>query len=96
MEVFNRKSRSFVRRLPSEADAPFNFQPRVQSENGSISAWRVMTAQGVGLLVFYDGRLDGPTYINIIKSHLLSCIKKDFKQNNRWYCVQDNAPCHKL
>ena len=28
-EVFNRKNRSFVRRLPSESDTPFNFKPRV-------------------------------------------------------------------
>ena len=54
-----------------------------------------MTAKGVASLVFYDGRLDGSIYINIIRNHLLSYIEKSFKQNDRWYYVQDNAPCHK-
>ena len=51
-EVFNRKNRSFVRRLPSEADRPFNFQPRVQGGGESVSVWGVMTAKGVGPLIF--------------------------------------------
>ena len=74
-EVFNRKNRFFVRRLPLEADAPFHFQVRVQGADRSFSVWEVMTAKGVGpLLVFYDGRLDGSTYINMIKNHLLLYI----------------------
>ena len=42
-----------------------------------------MMAKGADPLVFYDERLDGPTYINIIKNSLLSYIKKSFKQNDR-------------
>ena len=42
-----------------------------------------MTAKGVGPLVFYDERLDGSTYICIIKNYLLSYIKISFKQNVR-------------
>ncbi|CAF4163843.1 unnamed protein product, partial [Rotaria sordida] len=94
-EVFNRKNRSFVRRLPSEADQPFNFQPRVQGGGGSVSVWGVMTAKGVGPLVFYDGRMNGPNYIDVIKPQLLPYIKKNFNSNSSWYYVQDNAPCHK-
>ena len=52
----------------------------------------MMTAEGVGPLVFYDERLDGLTYIDVIKNQK---IKRSFKQNDRWYYVQDNAPCHK-
>ena len=90
------KNRTFVRRLPLKADASFNFQSRVQGGGGSISVWGMMTAKGVGPLVLYDGLLDDPIYINIIKNHLLSYIKNSFKQNDdRWYYVQDNGPCHK-
>ncbi|CAF3997138.1 unnamed protein product [Rotaria magnacalcarata] len=56
-EVFNRKNKSFVRRLPSESDKPFNFQPRVQGGGGSISVCGIMTAKGVGSLAFYDGHV---------------------------------------
>ena len=52
-EVFNRKSRSFVHRLPFEADTLVNFQPRVQGGDGSISVQGMMTTKEVGLLVFY-------------------------------------------
>ena len=51
-EVFDRKNRSYVRRLPSESDKPFCFRPRVQGDGGSVSVWRAMTAKGVGPLVF--------------------------------------------
>ena len=54
-EVVNRKDRSAVRCLPSEVDALFNFQPCVQSRDGSISVWEPMTVKRVGSLVFYDG-----------------------------------------
>lgn len=94
-EVFNRKNRSFVRRLPSEADKPFNFQPRVQGGGGLVSVWGVMTAKGVGPLVFYDGRMNGLNYVNVIEPVLLPYIKKTFNHNDTWYYVQDNAPCHK-
>ena len=50
-----KKSRSSVRRLPPDADAPFNFQPRVQDGDGSISVWMMMTVKGVGPLVFNNG-----------------------------------------
>ena len=94
-EVFNRKNRSFVRRLPSESDAPFNFKPRVQGGGGSISVWGAMTAKGVGPLVFYDGRLNGQNYINLIEPELLPYIKKNFDRSDSYYFVQDNAPYHK-
>ena len=89
------KNRSFVRRLPLESDAPFNFKPRVQGGGGSISVWGAMTAKGVGPLVFYDGRLNGQNYINLIEPELLPYIKKNFDRSDSYYFVQDNAPCHK-
>ena len=45
-------SRPFIRHLPSETDAPFNFQPRIQGGAGSISVWVMTTAKGVDSLVF--------------------------------------------
>ncbi|CAF4700528.1 unnamed protein product [Rotaria magnacalcarata] len=71
-EVFNRKNKPFVRRLPSESDKPFNFQPRVQ--------------------VFYDGRMNGPTYISANEPVLLPFLEKKFDRDVTCYYVQDNAP----
>ena len=94
-EVFNRKNRSYVRRLPSESDRPFNFQSRIQGGGGSVSVWGVMTAKGLGPLVFYDGRMNGENYISLMKSNLLPYVKKNFGPNDSWWYVQDNAPCHR-
>ncbi|CAF1535510.1 unnamed protein product [Rotaria magnacalcarata] len=94
-DVFNRKSKSFVRRLPSESDKPFNFQPRVQGDGGSINIWGIMTGKGVGPLVFYDGRMNGQSYIGVIEPVLLSFIEKNFDPDATRYYVPDNAPCHK-
>jgi transposase len=94
-EVFNRKNLSYVRRHPSESDKPFCFKPRVQGGGGSVSVWGAMTAKGVGPLVFYDGRLNGKNYINVIQGELLPYIEKNFDESDPWYYVQDNAPCHK-
>jgi hypothetical protein len=73
-EVFNRKNRSHARRLQSQADAPFNFQPRIQGRGGPVSVLGIMTGKGVGPLVFYDGRMNVQAYINIIISQLLPYI----------------------
>ena len=94
-EVANRKNRSYIRFLPSESDKAFCFRSRVQDRGGSVSAWGAMTAKGVGPLLFYDGRMNGGNYIDIIKHKLVPYTKKDFDGSDPWYYVQDNAPCHK-
>ena len=38
-EVFNRKNCTFVRRLRSEDDQPFNFVPKMQGGGGCVSVW---------------------------------------------------------
>ncbi|CAF3044767.1 unnamed protein product [Rotaria socialis] len=75
------RTKSFVRRLSSESDKPFNFQPRIQGGGGSISVRGIMTAKGGGPLVFYDGRMNGPTYISIIELVLLPFIEKNFDRD---------------
>ena len=55
-EVFNRKNRSYFRRLPSESDPPFTSQSCFQGEGGFVSVWRLMTAKGVHPLVPFSER----------------------------------------
>ncbi|CAF1140677.1 unnamed protein product [Didymodactylos carnosus] len=91
-EVLNRKNRSFVRYLRSEQDKPFNFRARVQGGGGCVSVWGCMTAEGIGSLVVYKGRVNGKKYIEMLNLSLPSFIKKRFKPGQKWYFMQDNAP----
>lgn len=95
-ELFNRKNRSFIRRLQSEVDAPFNFVPRVQGGGGHISVWGCMTGGFRGPLVIYSGKVDGPAYIKIIESVLPMFIHDTFGGVDKDYLfMQDNAPPHR-
>lgn len=95
-EVVNRKSRVYVRRLPHEKEAPFNFQPRQQGGGGSVSVWGSFSAHGVGRLVVYEGRLNAQGYINTIFDALPEHLDEvSMKTRDRVLFQQDNAPCHK-
>ena len=94
-ELFNRKNRTFVRRIITEIDKPFNFVPRVQKGGGCVSLWGCMTSAETGPLVFYEGRVNGPTYIEIIGAVLPQFIRATFVPKcNKWLLMQDNAPSH--
>ncbi|CAM4846293.1 unnamed protein product, partial [Rotaria magnacalcarata] len=91
----NRKNGTYVRRLKSETNQPFNFIPRVQGSGGSISVWGCIAGGARGPLVIYNGRLNGPAYINTIKEALPMFIHNAFDAGNQnWTYMQDNAPCH--
>ncbi|CAF4596291.1 unnamed protein product [Rotaria socialis] len=95
-EVLNRKNRTFVRRLRSEADQPFNFVPKVQDGGGSISVWECMASGARGPLVTYSGKVDGRAYVKIIEEALPSFIENAFDSSNKnWMFMRDNAPPHR-
>ncbi|CAF1003959.1 unnamed protein product [Rotaria magnacalcarata] len=95
-EVLNRKNRTFVRRLRSESDQPFNFIPKVQGGGGSISVWGCMAGGARGPLVIYSGKVNGPAYVKIIEEALPSFIENAFDSSNKnWMFMQDNAPPHR-
>ena len=60
----------------------------------SISLWGCMTSEGIGDLVFYDGRANGQTYIHVISDTLIRFIKRRFNANDSFMLMQDNAPSH--
>ena len=80
-ELFNRKTRTLIRRTRSESEKPFCFVPRMQKSGGKISLWVCMTSEGIDDLVFYDGRVNGQTYTHIIGDTLRHFIKRRFKGN---------------
>ena len=95
-EVFNRKNRTFIRRLKSESNQPFNFLPRVKGDGGHISLWDCMSGGARNPLVIYSGKISGPAYIKIIEETLLTFIENIFDSSNKqWAFMQDNAPPHR-
>ena len=93
-ELFNRKSRTLIRRTRFESEKPFSFVSRIQKGGGSISMWGCMTSEGIGDLVFYDGHVNGETYIHVIGDTLRRFIKRRFNANDSFMLMQDNAPPH--
>ena len=51
-----------------------------------------MTSEGIGDFVFYDGRVNGQTYIHVIGDTLIRFIKRRFNANDSFMLMQDNAP----
>ena len=94
-KLFNRKNRTFVRRKPNESDLSFSFIPRLQKGGGSISLWKCITSTGVGPLVFYDGRVNARSYVQLIGDALPAFINSRFGRSSGgfWY-MQDNARPH--
>ena len=95
-ELFNRKNRTLIRRTRSESEKSFSFVPCMQKGGGSISLWSCMTSEGIGDLVFYDGRVNGhgQTYIHDIGDTLIRFIKRRFNANDSFMLMQDNTPAH--
>ena len=91
-ELFNRKSRTLVRRTRSESEKSFSSVLRMQKGGGKISLWGCMTSEGIGDLVCYDGRVNGQMYIHVIGDTLIRFIKRRFNANDSFMLMQDNAP----
>ena len=90
-ELFNRKkSYSGSTNPRSESEKPFSFVPRMQKRGGSISLWVSMTSEGIDDLVFYDGRVNGETYIHVIGDTRIRFIKRRFNANDSFMLMQDN------
>ncbi|CAF2626891.1 unnamed protein product [Rotaria sp. Silwood2] len=61
-EVLNRKNGTYIHRLQSEIDQPFNFTPRAQGGGGCASVWGCISGGARGQRMVYNGRLNGPAY----------------------------------
>ena len=94
-ELFNRKNRTFIKRKPNEPDLPFSFIPRLQRGSGSISLWECVTSTGVDSLIFYDGRVNTRSYVQLIGDTLPAFINSRFgtSPGDFWY-MQDNVRPH--
>ena len=56
--------------------------------------WGAKGTNGVGNLVFFDGKMNKMDYLNILKSNYVESAQK-FHISDEFYIVQDNDPKHK-
>ena len=53
-----------------------------------------MTSEEIDDLVFYNGRVNGETYIHVIGDTLIRFIKRRLNANDSFMLMQDNASSH--
>jgi hypothetical protein len=86
-------NRIYVRRPPDEAYNPkYMWKDEGKATRGVvIKLWTGFAANGRLSLGFYDGSLDGRTYIKLINEHLLPSARRLFP-SGQWYVLHDNDP----
>lgn len=92
-ELMNNKRREFVWRKPGEAYKLKNLKPSVKHGGGSIMVWGCFSYHGVGKLVFIDGIMNGPGYIDILENNLEESARSMGLEND-YVFQQDNDPKH--
>ena len=95
-ELFNRENHTFVHRLQTESEHPFNFVPKVQEGGGYVNVWGCMFSGACGPFVTYSGKVDEPAYVKIIEEALLLFIEYTFDGRiNDFPFMHNNAPPHR-
>ena len=82
-----------VWRQPKKELEEKNMQATVKHGGGNCMVWGCMSAQGVGELVFIEGKMKYPQYLQILKNNL----KKSAENMGILNCFkfyQDNDPKH--
>ena len=59
-----------------------------------VSFWAAITHKGFLAWSFYNGALDGPAYLKILKAQLIKNANKALGRDSGWRFQQDNAPWH--
>ena len=60
---------------------------------GSVMVWGMISGDGVGPLVWLQGKVNAGVYKQLVKDHVLHVLRNSTKQPSIF--MQDNAPCHK-
>jgi transposase len=90
-ELWRSHGSTRVWRKPDTRFEAKNILPTVKY-GGSVMVWGCMAANGVGKLVFIDGKMDRYAYVRILSENLASSVEKlDFMT---FIFQQDNDPKH--
>ena len=81
-----KRGRLAIRRTPSPT-------PTVKHGGSSIMLWRCFAAGGTGALHKIDGIMRRDNYVDILKKHLKTSVRK-IKLGRKWVFQMDNDPKH--
>jgi hypothetical protein len=93
IELFGHDDHRYVWRKKGEACKPKNIIPNVKHGRGSIIVWGCFVAVGTGALHKIDGIMREENYVNILKRHLKTSVRKLKLGRKRVFQV-DNDPKH--
>ena len=92
---FNRlgsDGRQYVQQRKDEEFNPRCTVSMLQSDGGSVMVWSIISANGPGLIIRLQGRINLTKYINMLTEHFLPYFGQNLDDNPIF--MQDNAPIH--
>ncbi|KAK6322560.1 hypothetical protein J4Q44_G00073520 [Coregonus suidteri] len=93
IELFGHNDHRYVWRKKGDACKPKNTIPTVMHRGGSIMLWGCFAAEGTGALHKIDGIMRKENYVDILKQHLKTSVRK-LKFGRKWFFQMDNDPKH--
>ncbi|RNA06125.1 transposable element Tcb1 transposase [Brachionus plicatilis] len=87
-EVFNRKSRVFIKRFANEKYHSKFCLPKLQNGGGSVGC---INHRGTGCCSIYTGRINQFVYMDTLENQLLPSVEIFFDQSQHWIFQQNEA-----